>query len=478
MSIGVEGDWKLVVGSMVEETEVAVVGAGPGGYVAALRLGQLGKQVVLIDKKGLGGICLHQGCIPSKSLIHAAEFAFDSKHLENMGIRADKMRVDVAKLMAWKNGGIEKLENGIRALCKKRDVEVIEGRAAFENNSRVRVESEHEVREIEFQRAVIDTGSKPIPLAANPWSEIVISSDRALELDAIPRELIVIGAGYIGVELGTVFAKLGSTVSIIQRSDRILSNLDEEAALVVQNRLQELGVHVFLNAQVAQIREAGNGALVQVQSREGLQELKADKVLVAMGRKPNTEGLGLENLKKLQFDENGYVRVNEQCQTAEPTIFAIGDITGPPLLAHRAFAMGKVAAQAIAGKAVAFDNRAVPAVIFSDPEVASVGWTEKEAQQKGFKTKVGKFPFRALGRAVSIDKTRGFVKVIVDADSQLILGIQIVGENASDMIGEAALAIELGAQAEDLADTIHPHPTFSEALMEAAEDALGKSVHQ
>ncbi len=466
----------MVVGSIVEETEVAILGAGPGGYVAALRLGQLGKQVVLIDKRGLGGICLHQGCIPSKALIHAANLASELKE-NKFGAQAEKFRMDIEKLMKWKTSGIEKLENGIRTLCKKRNVEVVEGTGKFESNSRIRVESEHEAREIEFKHAILDTGSKPIPLPNAPWSKTIISSDQALELEAIPKEMVVIGAGYIGIELGTVFAKLGSQVSIIQRSGRILSAMEEEGALIVQKRLEELGIQLFLNSQTKKFLEKKGKTVVEVQTEKGLVELSAEKVLVALGRKANTEGLGLENTK-IQFDENGFVRVNAQCQTSEPKIFAVGDITGPPLLAHRAFRMGKVAAEAIGGMPTAFDNAAIPAVVFSDPEFASVGLTEKEAQEKGFKTQTGKFWFRSLGRAVSTDKTRGFVKIVADSQSQLILGVQIVGERASELIGECAFAIEMGAQLEDLASTIHPHPTFSEALMQAAEEALKKCVDQ
>lgn len=466
----------MVVGSIVEETEVAILGAGPGGYVAALRLGQLGKQVVLIDKRGLGGICLHQGCIPSKALIHAANAVSEIKE-NKFGFSAEKIRMDAKKLMQWKTSKIEKLEQGIRTLCKKRNVEIAEGTGKFESNSRIRVESEHEAREIEFKHAILDTGSKPVPLPNAPWSETIISSDQALELEEIPNELVVIGAGYIGIELGTVFAKLGSTVSIVQRSERILSAMEEEGALVVQKRLEELGIHLFLNSQTKKISEKKGKAMVEVQTEKGLVHLTGDKALVALGRKANTEGLGLENTK-IQFDENGFVRVNAQCQTSEPKIFALGDITGPPLLAHRAFRMGKVAAEAIFGMPAAFDNAAIPAVVFSDPEFASVGLTEKECQQKGIKTTSGKFWFRSLGRAVSTDKTLGFVKIVADAQTQLILGIQIVGEHASELIGESAFAIEMGAQLEDLASTIHPHPTFSEALMQAAEDALKKCVDQ
>lgn len=467
----------MVVGDIVEETATVIVGAGPGGYVAALRLGQLGKQVVLVDKRGLGGICLHQGCIPSKALIHAAQFAFGLKQAQNMGIITEKISVDVSKLMNWKTAGIQKLEKGIEALCKKYSVEIVSGTAHFESSSRVRIESEHQAREIEFKSAIIDTGSKPTTVPGIEWSSNVISSDAALELSEIPRELIVVGAGYIGIELGTVFAKLGSHVSIIQRGERILTNMDSEAALIVQSRLEELGIHVFLNSHVQQMTDQKPRVRVHVKNPDGLTELQADKVLVALGRKANTDGLGLENTR-VQFDENGFIRINEQCQTFDPHIFAIGDITGPPLLAHRAFRMGKIAAQAIAGLPVAFDNVVIPSVIFSDPEVASVGLTETEANQKGFQTLVGKFPFRNLGRAVSIDKPLGFVKIVADQKTQVILGIQIVGENASDLIGEAALAVELAAQLEDIASTIHPHPTFCEALMEAAEDALGKNVNK
>jgi dihydrolipoamide dehydrogenase len=393
------------------------------------------------------------------------------------GAQAEKIRTDIEKLTKWKNSGIERLEQGIRTLCKKRNVEILEGTGKFESNSMIRVESEHEAREIEFKHAILDTGSKPIPLPGTPWSNSVISSDHALGLEEVPEELVVIGAGYIGMELGTVFAKLGSNVSMIQRSERILTAMDEEGAVVVQKRLEGLGIQLFLNSQAKRIIEKKGKSIVEVQTEKGLLELQADKVLVALGRKANTEGLGLENIK-VQFDENGFVRINNQCQTSEPKIFALGDITGPPLLAHRAFRMGKVCAEAICGMPAAFDNQAIPSVVFSDPEFASVGLTEKEARERGIKTMIGRFPFRNLGRAVSTDKTRGFVKIIANAENQLIIGAQIVGERASELIGECAFAIEMASQLEDLASTIHPHPTFSEALMEAAEDALKKCVDQ
>lgn len=463
---------------MLEKTDVAIIGAGPGGYTAALRLGQLGKQVMLIDANALGGVCLNQGCIPSKALIHAAEFAFNTKHGKAMGIEAEKVRVNVEKLMAWKRSGIEKLEKGLETLCKKRSVEIVKGFASFEGNNRLRVEAEHEVREIEFKQVIIDVGSVPVSIPGIEIDEkTVISSEHALELNHIPKEMVVLGAGYIGIELGTVFAKLGCHVSIIQRSERILSQMDEEAALLVQKRLDELGIHVFLNSSVQKLSVKKGKAVLDLQTPEKRLELHAEKVLVALGRKPHTERLGLENTK-VQLDEHGYIRVNPQCQTADPNIFAVGDITGPPLLAHRAFRMGKVAAEAIAGLPSAFDNVAMPAVIFADPEIATVGLSESEAKAKGFELLVGKFPFRNLGRAVSINKETGFVKIVADKKTEVILGIQIIGENASDLIGEAALAVELGAQLEDVAATIHPHPTFCEALMEAAEDALGKSVNK
>ncbi|MBU0635719.1 dihydrolipoyl dehydrogenase [Candidatus Micrarchaeota archaeon] len=468
----------MVMGEMLEETETAVLGAGPGGYVAALRLGQLGKQVVLVDRKALGGVCLNQGCIPSKALIHATQFLSDPKHAKKMGIDFEKAKVHLEKLDAWKKAGIEKLEKGIATLCKKRNVEIVRGTGKFESQNRLRVESPHEVRVIEFKHAIIDTGSKPISIPGLDLGDpLIMDSEEALQVAHIPKELVIIGAGYIGIELGTVFAKLGSQVSIVQRSERILSNVEEEAALIVQKQLEEIGAHLFLNSHFKKVSTTRSRVTIQLVTPEKRIDLHADKVLIALGRKPNTDGMGLENTK-VQLDEKGFIRINDRCQTSAPTIFAVGDVTGPPLLAHRAFRMGKIAAEAIAGLPVSFDNVAIPSVVFSDPEIASVGITEKEAREQGKEVLVGKFPFCNLGRAVSTDKTLGFVKIIAEKQSQVILGVQIVGEHASDMIGEASLAMEMGAQLEDIAATIHPHPTFSEAIMEAAEDALGKSVHQ
>ncbi len=467
----------MVMGEAIQETEIAVIGAGPGGYVAAIRLAQLGKQVVLIDKAGLGGICLHVGCIPSKALITASNFFGMANRKNEMGISVGGVSLDSKKLHEWKKASIKQLEKGIEGLCAKLGIEVVKGTATIEDSETIRVSSEHGTGVIKFRQCIINTGTTPVEYPGLEYAnDFVWNSDHAMDIEFIPRDLVVIGGGYIGVELASVYAKFGCNVSVVQRSERILTQMDSDAALVVQKKMSVHGIHLFLNSVFKSAHRDKNRVSVTIESGGKKSVIETEKILVALGRVPNTKHIGLENTR-VQLNENGFIRVNAQCQTSDPKIWAIGDVTGPPLLAHRATRMGKVCAEAIAGQPAAFDNKAIPGVVFSDPELASVGLTEKEAKEKGIEIIVGKFPFHALGRAVSTDKTEGFVKVIADRNTQVVLGVVAVGEHVSEFIGEAALAIEMGAQLEDIAATIHPHPTFSEALMEACEEALGKAIH-
>ena len=467
----------MVVGSVSRGCEVVVIGAGPGGYVAALRLAQLGKDVILVEKDAtLGGVCLKVGCIPSKALIHVSDLAHGVQHAENMGISVDGVAVDLPKMVAWKDGIVERLTSGVAFLCKKNGVEVVNGAAQFLSDRKLVVSSDEERVEIEFEKAVIATGSRPMALDGFPHDgEKIIGSTEALSLEAVPGRLVIIGAGYIGLELGTVYAKLGSQVSIVEFLPEVLPDLDPDVGKALARRLKKLGVELHLSHR-AESLETGDPSVVVARGPEDKElRLEADVVMVSVGRVPNVEGLGLE-AAGVATDEKGFITVNERMQTSAAGVYAIGDVVGGALLAHKAFQEAKVAAGVIAGEPAAFDSL-VPAVIYTDPEVAWVGLGEREAADKGYNVITGNFPFKASGRAMSLDATDGFVKAIADADSKQLLGVVAVGKGVSEFIGEATLALEMGAFLEDVALTIHPHPTMSEALQEAIEGALGQAIH-
>lgn len=469
----------MVVGEVAVETQVVIIGGGPGGYVCAIRLAQLGKQVMLVEKdpQGMGGICLNHGCIPSKALIHVSNLVDSEKHLEGMGVTAKEFSIDPAKMQEWKTGLVSTLRKGVEDLCKKNGVEVVFGDAYFESNRRLGIAGNHDVAAIEFQQAVIATGSSPIELKVLPFNgKNIISSTESLQMRDVPGEFIVIGSGYIGIENGTMYRKFGSKVTMIEREGGILPGIEREVASVAEKRLKELGIELSANTAVTGYKEQ-NGKITLTATKSGSPvEFTADRVLVAVGRKPNTESLRLMNTR-VELDGKGFIKINDKLQTTDPRIYAIGDVVGGAMLAHKAFMEGKVAAEVIAGSEVTFHNKAIPAVVFCDPEIAYVGISESEALTQHLKVKVGKFPFRALGRAHTMDSVEGFVKIIADFDSDVILGCQIVGQGASDLISEVALAIEMGARLEDLALTIHPHPTLPEGLVEAAEAAMGKAIH-
>ena len=456
------------------KTEVVVVGAGPGGYVAAIRLAQLNKKVILVDSDKLGGICLNYGCIPSKAMISAADFFDKIKKAPEMGINADKITMDLEKMQEWKDKIVSKLNQGIEFLCKKNNVTIIKGVAFFENSNRLKITDGKDVSYIDFEKAIIASGSKPIELPNLKFDgKKIISSREALCLNKIPKNLAVIGGGYIGLELGTVYAKLGSKVSVVEMANQILPGIDKNVVEVLQKNLEKLNVEIHLNAKADKTEDSK----VIINSKEkGKLSLDADKVLVAVGRKPNTSGLGLENTK-VKLNKKGFIEVDKALLTNDKNIYAIGDISLGPMLAHKASYQGKFVAEIIAGNKDNYDNVIVPAVIFTDPEIAIVGLSEQEAKDKGIKTKVGKFPFSISSRAMTKNETEGFVKVIANEENNKILGVQIVGSNASDLISEAALAIKMNATLDDLASTIHPHPTLSESLMEAAEATIGKAMH-
>lgn len=469
----------MVVGSVSRGCEVVVIGAGPGGYVAALRLAQLGKDVILVEAaQRLGGVCLNVGCIPSKALIHASDLAWEAQHATRMGITVDGVAVDMPSMVGWKDGIVERLTGGIGQLCKANGVEVVQGRAELTSDRSLIVHSEQGQGEIAFEQAIIATGSTAMRLPGfDHDGATVIGSSEALSLDHVPQRLVVIGGGYIGLELGTVYAKLGAEVTVVEFLPTLVPSLDPEVASALGRRLKKLGVKVLLEHRAERF-EPGEPRQVVVSTGNGEDKrIPADVVMVSIGRTPNSAGLGLETIA-VATDAKGFITVDDRMRTSVPGIYAIGDVVGGALLAHKAYQEAKVAAEVIAGQPAAFDNVAVPAVIYTDPEVAWTGMSEQEARAAGHDVVTGSFPFRASGRAMSLAATDGFVKAIADAGTRQLLGVVAVGRGVSEFIGEATLALEMGAFLEDVALTIHPHPTMSEALQEAIEAALGHSVHQ
>lgn len=453
--------------------DVAIIGAGPGGYVAAIRSAQLGKKVVLIEKENIGGVCLNVGCIPSKALIHASEIFRTLAHAVEMGLNFQEPSVDTKKLQAWKEGVVKKLTAGIGQLLKANRVDVIRGEARFKSTKELAVANET----IAFDAAIIATGASPAALPGfEPDGKFVGTSTEGLSYDKIPEELCVIGGGYIGLEIGSLYAGLGSKVTVIEATDSLLPGTDPDLVKVVARELKKRDVNVTLNSKAASWKPNKNKAELVFQTPKGEEKINVDKILVAVGRVPNTKKLGLE-ATGIKTDAKGFISVDEKRQTNVDGIFAIGDCAGGPLLAHKASKEALIAAAVIAGKNEVYDVRAMPAVIFTTPEIATVGLDENQARQAGRQVKVGKFPFLASGKALSTGETDGFVKIISDAESDEVLGVFIVGKEASNLIGEACLAIEMGATAQDLARTVHPHPTLTETLMEAAEAIDGNAIH-
>ncbi|WLR52160.1 dihydrolipoyl dehydrogenase [Bacillus tianshenii] len=466
----------MVVGDFPIELDTLVVGAGPGGYVAAIRAAQLGQKVAIVDKGTLGGVCLNVGCIPSKALINAGHRYEEAKGSDDMGIKTENVSVDFSKVQEWKQGVVKKLTGGVEGLLKGNKVEILRGEAFFVDGNTVRIMDDKGAQTYKFNNAIIATGSRPIEIPSFKFSDRVLDSTGALGLKEIPKKMIVIGGGYIGTELGTAYANFDTEVTILEGAEDILMGFEKQMRQIVKKRLKKKGVEIHAKAMAKGVEETENGVKVTAEVKGEEQTFEADYVLVTVGRKPNTDELGLEQAG-VEVDERGLIKIDKQCRTSVSNIFAIGDIVQGPPLAHKASYEGKIAAEVISGEASEIDYHGIPAVVFSEPELASVGYTEQEAKDAGLEVKASKFPFAANGRALSLNETDGFLKLITRQEDGLIIGAQIAGPNASDMISELGLAIEAGMTAEDIALTIHAHPTLGEITMEAAEVALGSPIH-
>ena len=458
------------MGDLVIEVDVAVVGGGPGGYSAAFRCAELGLETVVVDAgKRLGGACLWEGCIPSKALLHVAALIEDAERARELGVDFGEPRVSLDPLRKWKaERVVGRLARGLASVAKAKGVEVIGGRAVFESSRELRVEGD-EPQKVRFKHAVIATGSAPAGLPGlTVSSDRVIDSTAALELADVPERLLVIGGGYIGLELGQVYAALGSAVTLVEMTDGLLPGVDRALVHPLARRCEKLFAQIRLGARVTSLVERGSA----IEARfDGDGVAAFDRVLVAVGRQPASAGLGLE-YTRVSADARGFIGVDDHCRTTDPAIYAVGDVTGEPMLAHRAMRQGKVAAEVMAGRPAAFDNVVVPAVVFTDPEVAWCGLTESEAEREGRTVKVAKREWAAAGRALTLGRSDGLTKLIADPDSGRVLGVGIVGPGAGELIAEGALAVETALTVEDLAATIHAHPTLSETLMEAAEALL------
>jgi dihydrolipoamide dehydrogenase len=460
------------------QTQIVVVGAGPGGYAAAFYAADLGKKVILVERdKRLGGVCLTRGCIPSKALLHAAHTITAAREAEHQGITFASPSIDLTRLRAWKEGIITKLSGGIAQLAKMRGVEVISGRGYFEDSKNLRVETEQGQQFITYEQAIIAVGSKSaMPKAFDLGNPRIMTSREALEVEDIPETLLVVGGGYIGMELGTVYATLGSKVVLVEALDTILAGADPDLARPVMNYAKRAFKEVRLKAKVSKMATSGKQIKVEFDVNGTRTEELYDRVLVAVGRMPNSADLGLDNTKAT-LDDKGFIKVNEKQQTDDPAIYAIGDIVGGVMLAHKASKEARIAIEVITGENSTFSGVTIPAVVFTDPEVAWCGLTEAEAKARGIEIKVSKFPWGASGRALTFDRPEGLTKLIVEPETERLLGVGLVGYGAGELIAEGAFAIEMGATVKDLALTVHPHPTLSETLMEAAEAFYGHATH-
>jgi len=468
----------MVMGELSLDTQLLVIGSGPGGYAAAFRGADLGLEVTMVDTGDRpGGECLFRGCIPSKTLLYLAELIHDAKRAAPMGLTFGEPKIDLNAMRQWKQKVMDRLADGLVMLSQKRGVERIRGKAVFENSNTV-ILRDSDVRRIRFRHAIVATGSSPIVFPGTEFNKggRIISSAGALELNDIPETLLVIGGGYVGLELGSVYASLGSRVTLVEQGDRLMTGVDQDLVKPLQNRLNTLFKSIHLNVTVKSLIEDDEKVTVVFDDKHAFPDQTFDRVLIAIGRKPNTTDLGLKNTG-VKLDDRDFIRVdNRQC-THDPSIFAVGDVVGGFMLAHKAQYEGKVAAEVISGKPSTFNARAIPAVVFTDPQVAWCGVTEESAKNENRPVKIQRFPWKYSGRAITMDAPEGLTKMIVDANTERILGLGIVGRDTEGLIAEGVLAIEMGALAQDIALTIHAHPTLSETEMETAEIFLGSATH-
>ncbi len=468
----------MVMGDLTQETELLVIGGGPGGYAAAFRAADLGLEVTIVDEEARpGGTCLFRGCIPSKSLLFATELLYDARRATEMGIQFGSPQLDLASLRTWKERVIDKLANGLVTLSNLRNVQLVQARASFEASDRVRLQGA-DISRFRFHHAILATGSRPILLPGTEFRSggRVMDSAGALALEEVSETLLVVGGGYVGLELGSVYAALGSRVTLVEMGDRLLPGVDRDVARPLVRRIKESFEAVHTGTRVKSLKEGRDRVEVALEGAVVQPQRSFHRVLVAVGRKPNSDGLGLENTG-VRLDERGFVAVDEQQRSSDARILAVGDLVGGAMLAHKAMREGRVAAEVVAGQPSAFDVRAIPAVVYTDPQIAWCGLTEEQAQREGRPIKVARFPWSASGRAATMDAADGLTKVVFDPDTERVLGVGIVGRGAGEMIAEGVLAVEMGALAHDLALSMHPHPTLSETEGEAAELFLGSATH-
>ncbi|KOS69236.1 dihydrolipoamide dehydrogenase [Lysinibacillus contaminans] len=460
----------------MKQLETLVIGAGPGGYIAAIRAAQLGQNVTIVEREYIGGVCSNVGCIPSKALISVGHRFMEVKHAEPMGVTTANVTLNFSKVQSFKDGIVKKLTNGVEGLLKANDVEIIKGAAYFVDANTVRVQNGDQTQHYTFKNVILATGSRPVEIPRFKFTKRVLNSTGALNLNELPKKLVVIGGGYIGTELGSAYANLGSEVTIIEGGKDILAGFEKQMTQIVKKGLKKKGVDIAINAFAKGVEENESGVRVTYEVDGEEKKIEADYVFVTVGRRPNTDEMGLEEIG-IAFSERGLINVDKQSRTNIPNIYAIGDIVAGPQLAHKASYEGKVAAEAITGKESIVDYLVIPAVCFTDPELATVGLSEEQAIAGGLEVKVAKFPFAVNGRALALNESEGFVKLITRKEDGLLLGAGIVGVGASNLITELALAIEAGMTAEDIALTIHAHPTLGEIVMDAAEAVLGRAIH-
>jgi dihydrolipoamide dehydrogenase len=470
----------MVMGEETLQTELLVIGGGSGGYAAAFRAAELGIEVTLVtDEEQLGGVCLNRGCIPAKALLQVVKLMNEAREAKEQGLTFNDPEVDLESLKEWKNSVVNQLTTGLESLSKRHEINVIQARATFEDSNKVRLQGA-DITHVEFDYAVIATGSQPLSLPDMDMKfetgSRIMDADIALALPDIPEKLLVVGGGYIGIEIGMVYASLGSQITLVEMMGELLPGKDRDLIKPLAKEAEERYAAIHLNTTVVSIEEDENGVTVELEGDVEETSQKFDRVLIAIGRKPSSQEIGLENTS-VETDEDGFIIVDEELRTADKHIFAVGDVAGKPLLAHKATHQGLIAAEVIAEEPAAFDVRCVPAVVYTDPEVAWCGLLDGQAEEKGYQVKVARFPWKASGRALTLNSPGGLTKIVFDAETERVLGVGIVGRGAAELIGEAVLAVEMGAVAQDLALAIHPHPTLSETFSEAADVFLGKPLH-